>query len=510
MTNIKSSNYQEIQPERDVSGDNFSKGQINLNWTMDSASYFNPFRSFLKIRFKLYKRVGSANVDLKRSDKIAPSMFMPDNIFQQIRMNINNQSVSEITDYVPQVSSLKQRMSMSEEQLNNYLKQLTYPQAYLEERITDLTNNTSYTDKFEYQIYENQAGNVSIAAATGTLVLSTANTILSVGDTVRADFVEYHVLAKADDSNYTVFPRPVANILTVDDGVWSFWRKRKTVNETKTRDTNVFECIWKPSIAFFDVDEFIPGCGGLFNLQLTPHPDGVYQKLAVETDISGGVVHGSTTAAAATYVFVIDSINMYLLKGMGSPISSKQFGLNLVETRCQSQNLTTVSLHQKTFQVNSKTRAITLAYQYAGAGISTNQFIASKFRCNGNDELKLTRFWINFNNKQLPSPIPDILFDKTTASSKTDYMTQRYVESIMYANSIDSPEPLMKWFERGPYYHFSGYDPESSDDRVMVSSQFSGVDFTGSIKPNILIFDHFLKKVNLNIENSMIKDVSVS
>ena len=506
---MQSSHYQEIQPERDVSGDNFPKGQININWTMDSSGYFNPYRSFLKIRYRIYKNVASTSVALQRSDNIAQSMFMADNLFQQIKMNINNQPISEILDYVPQVSSLKQRMSLSEEQMNNYLKQMNYSQAYLQERIVDLTNDSSYYDQFEYQIFENQAGSVAVTAA-GVLTLSVANTQLAIGDTIRVQSRDFNIVGKTNTQTFAVDPRPGADIAATDTGTWAFWRKRKTVNKIKERNINTFECLWRPAIAFFDVDEFIPACGGLFNLQLTPQPDGVYQRMVVETNIDGGVAYGLSTAADSAYVFQIDSINMYLLQAKGPPISSKQFNLNLIETRCQSQNLTTVALHQKTFSVHPKTRALTVAYQYAGAGLNNNRFIATKFRCNGNDELKLTRFWINFAGKQLPSPIPDISYDLTVAVSRKDYFTQRYLESIMYANSVDSPEPYDKWFERGPYYHFSGYDPDVSDDRVYVSSQFSGATFTNSINPDILLFDHFLKKISLNIQDSVIKDVVVT
>ena len=85
---MKSSYYQEIQPERDVSGSNFSKGQINFNWTMDSSAYFNPFKSFLKIRFKLYKRVGSNDVSLTQDDGIGINMFLADCLFQQLKMTL--------------------------------------------------------------------------------------------------------------------------------------------------------------------------------------------------------------------------------------------------------------------------------------------------------------------------------------------------------------------------------------------------------------------------------------
>lgn len=514
---MKTSHFQEIQPERDVSGNNFAKGQININWTMDNSSYFNPYQSFLKIRFRLYKREDGDSLALERSDSIAPSMFLADNLFQQVSMHINNEMVSDISDYVGTVSALKRRMSFTEEKMNNYLQTTNFSQAYLDERICDLTNDSTYPDQFEYLIFENQAGDISIVAATGVLNISPGvgnenkNDDLDVGDTILVEGVPYTIVdSNGDGLQFEVFPRPNANINNVDDGVWSFWRKRPTINKLKCRGINTYECIWRPAIGFFDVDDFIPGCSGLFNLRLTPHPDGTYQKTAVETNIIDGVTHGASDDVDADYVFSIESINMYLLKGVGPPITSKTISLNLMETRCQTQNLTTTSLHQKTFQVHPKTHALTLAYQYSGAGISTNEFIQSKLRAKGNDERKLTRFWISYGGKQLPTPIPDTLYDTDTAANKRDYFTQRYVESIKYSNNIDSPEPLHKWFERGPYYHFSGYDAENKEERVFVSSQFSGANFTDNINPNVVLFDHFMKKVDIVIGGSTITNVKVS
>ena len=509
---MKTSHFQEVQPERDISGNNFSKGQININWTLDNSSYFNPYHSFLKIRWRLYRKVNNVLVPLVRSNEIAPSMFMPDNLFQQVSMHINNEMVSDISDYVGQVSALKRRMTLSEEKMNNDIASTIYSQAYLEERICNLTNDGSYHDLFEYQIFENQAGTVGIQAADGVVALSVGNVNLQVGDTIRVANVEYHVIAMgANNQAWTVNPRPPVNVVGADNGVWSFWRKRKAVNKTRCRGINSYESIWKPEIGFFGIDDFIPGCSGLFNLRLTPHPDGTFQKTVVETTREN-IVHKNPDTADpdAEYIFQIDSINLYLMKGVGAPITSKTISLNLMETRCQSQNLTTTSLHQKTFQVHPNTKALTLAYQYAGAGISTNQFTQTKFRANGNDELKLTRFWINYGGKQLPTPIPDVLYDTATANNARDYFTQRYIESLKYGNNLDSPEPLAKWFERGPYYHFSGYDPENKEERVFVSSQFSGANFTGNINPNVLLFDHFMKKVDLHIEGSVLTNVKIS
>ena len=416
---MKSSYFQEIQPERDITGDNFSKGEINFNFTMDSTGYFNPYKSFLKLRFKLLKSTGP-EVSLVVADDVAPNMLLCDNLFQQIKMHINNQCISEIQDYVPQVASLKNRMYKSEEHMNNYLADTNFSQAYAVERQAQVVSDpASFTDS-AIQILNN----------------------VQVG-----------------------------------------------------RDRRTFEAIWHLPLGFWDIDEFIPGCQGLFNLRLTPHPGTIFKRCAVEALTT-------TKVPDTDYVFSVESMNLYLLKGIGAPVVNKAINLQMREIRCQSQNLTTNSLHQKTFQIHPNTQELTLAYQFAGASITDNLFSASKFVCDDGDELKIRRFWINYGGKQLPSPIPDTEFNDTT---KLDYLTQRYVESIMYANALHSPEPLRKWLERGIYFHFSGYSAEEKEDRCFVSSQFDA--FGGASNPNVLLFDHYIKKVAIHIENSRIQNV---
>lgn len=518
---IKSACYGEIQPERDISGNAFAKGQINLNWSLDQSTYFNPAKSYIKIRVKLNKRVLSTDTPLANEDHIAPNMFFCDNLFQSMKMKINNQCVSEIGDYVPQIASLKKRMSCSEERMNNYVSQTNFTHAYYQDRLLQIVGKEQSL-LVEWGLEDSTGhGNVTIAGDTNSAVdfVGADPTDLFVGDaiitkpTAAGAKSAIHLIdrdANNDGSGgwFAISRNEAVTILEAD-----YWIGKQqnvtTLARPEPKAAQTIELIWKPPLGFWDIDAWVPGCQALYNLELTPQPDGVYQIYAVETDQDGanftGIAPGDINAVTAAYTVNIVSMNMYLLKGQGPPAQNKNISFQLLETRCQSQNLTTTSLHQKTFQVNPTTKELTLAYQYPGAGISSNRFSASKFRSVGDDELKLTRFWISYSGKQLPTPIPDL----AKIVNVQDYYTQRYVESIMYANELESPEPYQKWIERGPYYHFSSYDPDDHEDRVFVSQQFSGLGFTNAIAPNVLLFDHFIKKVSLNISGSIVKDVTV-
>lgn len=504
---MKSSHYIQIQPERDVTGDNFSKGEINLNWTMGSSGYFNLYKSYIKIRFKLFKRVSSADASLELSDLIGPNMLLCDNLFQTLKFHINNVCISEIPDYVPQVSMLKYRMHYSEEYLNNYLADTNYSQAYLEERQCQVIAEDHNLE--DYLISSPQAGTVGVSTA-GVVALSVPNTNLAVGDIIVLDTgAEIPIFTKTSTTDFGG-PATSPAIVGASGGTWVYKtpRTRNNIlfnNVQECRDVRIFEAIWRPCLGVFDIDEYIPGCGGLFNLRLTPQPNNIFQRCAIENGTGSNIDAGSASDANNSYVFEIDSLNMYLMQGIGEPVMNKALTLQMRETRCQSQNITTNSIHQKTFQVHPRTQELTLSYQFAGASIQNNAFSASKFVCNGDDELKIRRFWINFGTKQLPQPIPDTEFNRT---SKLDYLVQRYKESLEYANGPKSPEPLRKWLERGIYFHFSGYSSSEKEDRCYISQQFDSF-ADNNIKPNVLLFDHYIKKVAIYIENSRLSNVQV-
>lgn len=422
---MQSSSYIEVQPERDVTGANFPKGQINFNWTMDNSSYFNPYKSFIKIRCTLKK---SAAAQLAKTDATAPNQYLAAQLFQQLRMNVNNMTISEIGDYVPQIEALKNRMYKSSEHQKNYLAYTNFGSSFFNERRNDVI-----------------ADGLPVTSGPGTI--------------------------------------------PVDPIIW---------NRFQDRNKAIIELIWRPTLGFFDIDEYIPGCQGLWNLQLTPLPTTIFERAAVQGD-------GANKIPNTDYIFSIESMQMYLLKGKGPPVSSKTISLRYKECRLQTQNLTTNTLHQKTFQVHPRTQELTLAYQFSGASIEENQFSAAKFKANGSDELKILRFWIQYGGKQLPTPIPDPQFT-TTGALQIDYLVQRWVETLNYTNALNSPESLIHWIENGPYYHFSGYSEDEQDDRVHVSSQFSA--FTAAaIQPNVLLFDHWVKKVEIHIENARISHV---
>ncbi len=138
MSHIKYACYEQISPERDVSGDAFSKGQINFKWNMDSMTKWNPYKSFLRMRVSLKN---AAEQSLKLIDGIGPNMFMGDCFWQQSNIQCNGVKVSEMDDYVPQISALKQRYAIPESRRTELLHDTNFAQSSVYERINQVSSD---------------------------------------------------------------------------------------------------------------------------------------------------------------------------------------------------------------------------------------------------------------------------------------------------------------------------------------------------------------------------------
>lgn len=516
---MHSTNYVQVTASRDIQGTAFSKSTISIPWSYDNSTYFNPYRSFIKIRCSFTD--GPGDDKLNGAFTVAPSMFIGDCFWQSIRMKINDKVVSEYGDYVGQCAALKHRMYTPEEELSNWHETTNFSQTNIFERATAINSigetNTRYTtnvmDLSEAFVLNDNNGpfrgatdNIIIAngATAGESVITIANaTLLAAEATVRAgDQLVIHtqddtlvtIVRVTGDETIQVTPRLAAEV----DAAYVLGNVSYVPNiigaQSEARNKQDLELIWKPPIGFFDIDSFVPCCDAKYVLELIPHPENIYKQMVIQalTPLTPGT----------QYNFSVQHISMWLLQGMGAPISKSTIELDYREIRCQSQQLFSTNLSQKTFQVHPRADALTIAYQTPLALTSDTRYSLTKFTSEDEDELALTQLYIKFGTKQLPNPIPDIQFD-----SDTDFLVQRYVESIMYANALRNPEPYYKWLDRGPYYHFSGYSNQDKEGRCYVSQQFSV--FDGENNPNVLLFDHFDKKIKLGIEGGVLGMVMV-
>ena len=276
------------------------------------------------------------------------------------------------------------------------------------------------------------------------------------------------------------------------------WAERKNLvtSDGGGRAKGKYSLAWQPALGVWN-KEYLPA--GKYQLELLPKPASVLSIHGV--DSNGNVV------AANNYSFRVERMHMYLWTGVDDSPPQGEYGFSFSECRCQSQNITTNSLTQKTFTVDPRTRALSLAFQASDAGQASTRSI-TLFKAEGDDELNLERHYISFRGQKLPDTIPELEYASAGADADLDYFTQMYREQMEYSGAHKKPdhEDLITWEGRGIYFHYDQW-PSSGSDKVHVSHQFSAA-FTSATQ--LLLFDHWDEYVKLHYQQGKISKVSMS
>ena len=109
--------YDQHPPTRDVTLDNFPNGAIHIRWQSSGQKWWCPSRSYIRMRCQLAKQDGS---QLNLTDDIAPNMGLCASLFQSAEFRINDKTVSRISDFMPQVDALENRLNKSKKGLFFY------------------------------------------------------------------------------------------------------------------------------------------------------------------------------------------------------------------------------------------------------------------------------------------------------------------------------------------------------------------------------------------------------
>jgi hypothetical protein len=164
----------------------------------------------------------------------------------------------------------------------------------------------------------------------------------------------------------------------------------------------------------------------------------------------------------------------------GSSDGKGQYCLNVSDWVCNAQQATAnaggTNLRLATYDVHASTTQLAFAFQNPGTSNSTKNPV-SQFRCQGNDQLKLSRFFIQYAGQQRPTPDSDQKIELKSNSfdnGSQNFLTQRWYETLINTNAMYNPggvEPFPKWLSLGPYYYFNWPKPPT-DISTRVSLQY--------------------------------------
>lgn len=533
--------YDQIVPTRDVTSGNFPNGSIYIKWNVSGEKWWIPSRSYLRMRCELTKGNGDQfTVD----DKIAPSMNLMANLFQNMELRINDKTVSRVPNYVSQIEALENRLNKSQAQLNGIMSSTNFMQADFSNRQAQICDdsyllNTGNQTKVSTSILGlgDNAGNSFIATNTVTYDTGTGIVTFAVGGTPGAilpnvsqvfksgsqlkfggaregiiltilypiDAISLQCVAGASEAD---IPINVLGNPDIDISVLSA--------DTEARNLKEFELCWTPCLSLFKLQHAMPA--GTYTLVLNPFPASVYQLQAIESrnniNFLTSVANPALKSEADINKVRFNVVDMYFYCNTvdGPRADNLSYLLDLNQTTCQQESIKTASFAQRNYDISPSTYALTVAFQ-DGRCNNDPRVPSSIFKCfsttfEPDKELSLERMYISYSGQQRPSPDADPSF-----SVGVDRTVQRYVDTMIENGSyFDSggAESIQEFHKRGSYYYFSwARDGTDRSTRASVFSGFSNLLGTAKENANCLLFTHSKQVGKITVQDGLVIDVQV-
>jgi len=135
--------YDQIQSlkgigDTDSNKEKFGTETYIYRWQMDAGSWWVPSRSYFKIRVKLAKANGN---QLDLTDDIAPMMGCASGLFNKISYKILNRTVSELSQFIPQIDAYKKRINKSGQWMRDVGAAANFYQSSFQDRQNQVIDN---------------------------------------------------------------------------------------------------------------------------------------------------------------------------------------------------------------------------------------------------------------------------------------------------------------------------------------------------------------------------------
>jgi len=474
--------YDQHPPTRDVTGNNFANGAIHFRFQTSGQKWWIPSRTYIRTRFKLTK--GDGTTQLETTDEVAPNMGLMSNLFQSAEMRINDKVVSRVADFMPQVDALETRLTKSKSWLEGVGEATNWWEPDQSIRLAEVSSDGKIIKAIQPADTTTLRANLGYDAAGVAnnnsyevkeqeidILRGTSANNLPVGAFAVGDFFsprsgandgeQYKILAIVNDTAAQQTYKIQGVTKAQAASVGNFAKVVSLRDGEPSRRIGEFELVWQPPLSLFKIGHALPS--GRYELVLNPQTATAYQRRAIES-VLGQASKAPTLPGGTPQDFNVSIENMYLYCATveGPRADDITYLLDLEQTRCQSEKISTENFQQKNFDVSPSTYALTVAYQDLRAGENT-ALSASKFKSYDNagggqvpvasQELKLKRFFINYAGQNLPAPDADPQF-----VAGKDYTIQRYSETQIYSGAwfdTGGAETIEEFHDRGAYYYFS-------------------------------------------------------
>jgi hypothetical protein len=487
-SNLTKTAFRQITPDRSVSGTDFPNGEIIYRWTVSGNTWWIPSKSYISLRSKLYS-TGTTQATL--ADDIAPSPGFTGCLFSQAEMRLNDQPLSRINSFLPQIDALKTRLTKSKAWRDSVGKSTNFWEPDFQRRRASIVSNV-LVDEDEVVEQKIALTGTSIEISTAGVLTGIAtllDTELVAGDNIVVDGVKYQVITAPTDETGTtsvVEPKPT-DAVPANTNFYKIISRKPTTGRQRA---NLVETIYQPPLGIFDISTPLPP--GNYSLHLTPNTSN-YKSACFE----------STAANLTTQDMIVDHMyfNACVVDGMNAPDDFDYF-LDLNEIAVQPKALSASAGEQVLdFSVAPTTFALSVATQEKSAGSST-LFPPTKFVCLNAEEKTLTQMRVTYAGQVQPSP--DL---QVTYSGPTDHLTKLYVNTLMNAHGYNSDvlESKKEFLDMGWINHQVFLKP-SGDASTRVDL---AITLGTPTSANALLFSHYSNVAHISYKNRQVESVRI-
>jgi hypothetical protein len=520
---------EQVPPMRQVSGaDQFSAGPINFRFENSGNRWWVPSKSYFVMRAKVLQGDGTP---LEYKDfRLAPNCDFQSHLFQSCEIQLNDKTISRISDYLPQVSAFNTRVTKSLGWMKSVGKHACLWEPYQTVRMGDFALGAPHTEVAYDVVYSRNTDmgfDAPVANGNGwaydksdgkmTYTAGTANTGIRTAALACAQFpvgsyfkfvgidgvpdIPMKVLTN-DGTNLVVEKLLAADVAY--DGQFNFARVTRTKSILgEQRQVNTFETVYQPPLSLFQISQALP-CAR-WQITMNPQTSTAFQKRAVESILGTQYIDGKTPAN-----FKVEIVDYYLYAAMvdSKRVDNASYLIDLEQIRLQTDVVSNASFGMKSMDISPSTIAVGIAYQDRRAG-ERSDISASKFKVyptvvtstSEDQALKLNRFYFSYAGRNIPQPDASPEFKV----GETDYMVHRWIDTQMNNSGYFDTggcEPYDYWKEFGPLLYFKvPRDGSDRSTRINVHQQFDGADTT---QMRLLVFDCSKQCARVVIENSRV------
>jgi hypothetical protein len=538
----------QIPATREINNGNFFRSDQTFRFSVAGNTWWSPSQSYFKIRCSLTDVKGQP---LTANNRLAPSFCFMDCMYRSASFSMNNIRVSQIQDYMPQISALKNRHGKSKDYRQGVGNSLAFYD-------TDFFRRQSrvISDGLLQEVKEGHFTPANLHIVTASTRISITQTAVNkpahitvISQAASPDgnvgFVPGDIIytnrfgAGNDPDNKLQVLKIIGRIFdsgyayalaggggavnhiagnaeyiveslngsdVLDAGAFDptaggvIFNVRRSLRKQAEGAGN-FECVWTPPLGISDCAHYLPA--GQYEYVLSPQQQETAYKLAIESNDGGDKVAG------VNFVLTMDSIELYVVTVEQARVDSLDYLLDLKEITCVPFTLTNNTWTSNMLVVPPSTSRLTVAYQDTRVTTGT-QYPITKFVSGANLQDLIERFNITYANVVYPSNDLDlkVVATFTNATTRISRFTTAYNDMLLANGSAFSDttsETLVEWLDNGYYLSYPTFkEAKDTSTQVVVKQSFSAP----VANTQLLLFASYSTITSVSIKSGQVVSVS--